>query len=75
MSDPITLVSVRAGELNRQTRGALRNGQALMNALHALAPQLYTEVSGTKADCFYQDELIPEFLEFLKGKSWLTPSI
>ena len=40
---------------------AQRKGQAWMNALHEVAPELYEQIVGTKADCFYDDLLIPAF--------------
>lgn len=42
-----------------------RKGQALMNALRHKAPELYDIISGTDADCFYKDEVIPYTLSEL----------
>jgi hypothetical protein len=36
----------------------LRKGQSLMNSLHKLCPDVYRKISGTKADCFYDDKNI-----------------
>lgn len=38
-----------------------RKGQALMNALYMCDEELYTAITGTDADCFYDDKRIPEF--------------
>lgn len=46
---------------NRQ----LRMGQAHMNALHQIRPELYEDITGTDADCFYNDEKIHNFMKFL----------
>lgn len=35
-----------------------RKGQAMMNALRRVAPELYDEVSGTSRDCFYRDDQV-----------------
>lgn len=43
----------------------LRLGQAYMNALHVIKPELYTEISQTDADCFYHDDNIINFIRFL----------
>lgn len=45
----------------------LRLGQSYMNALHIIKPKLYEEMSGTKYDCFYSDENIVNFLNYLDG--------
>lgn len=39
----------------------LRRGQAMMNALAKVRPELYEEVSDTEADCFYIDTRITDF--------------
>ena len=41
----------------------LRRGQSLMNALFELWPEKYKEITGTIADCFYNDEKIVHFWE------------
>lgn len=40
-----------------------RHGQAMMNALARVSMDLYSIISGTEADCFYQDSKIPAFKE------------
>lgn len=42
-----------------------RKGQALMNALGYVAPELYDMVTGTLADCFYRDDRIPAFRDMI----------
>jgi len=37
-----------------------RKGQALMNALRDVAPELYEIISGTDDDCFYDDGKIDQ---------------
>lgn len=39
-----------------------RPGQAMMNALADTDPGLYDEVTGSDADCFYDDSRIPAFV-------------
>lgn len=43
----------------------IRKGQALMNALVFVAPELDAYVSGSIADCFYQDGKISAFGEMV----------
>ena len=50
---------------NRYMSFGLREGQSYMNSLYDINPSLYEEVSGTDADCFYVDDNIPQFLNFL----------
>lgn len=38
-----------------------RKGQALMNALFKINQHLYNEITGTSADCFYNDANIRQF--------------
>lgn len=45
----------------------LRKGQNLMNALYELNPDLYKQITGTEADCFYQDKNIHKFWEVGRG--------
>ena len=52
-----------AGEFYRQSDQ--RKGQALMNALRYESPELYTIISGTPIDCFYDDRKVPAVLEEL----------
>lgn len=39
----------------------LREGQCLMNALFEVNRILYIQITGTEADCFYDDKKIPDF--------------
>jgi hypothetical protein len=44
----------------------LRMGQALMNALHAISPATYHDVTkAEEPDCFYLDHRIPAFWKFI----------
>lgn len=52
-----------AEETRRKTGKALRLGQSLMNALHGLNPGLYNKLTGTEADCFYDDRSTERFYE------------
>lgn len=45
----------------------MRKGQARMNALKRVDPELYEIISGTEFDCFYRDERIPAFDQELFG--------
>jgi hypothetical protein len=46
-----------------------RLGQAHMNVLRVQRPDLYDEVTGTSADCFYLDERVPAFLAWLADRA------
>lgn len=46
----------------------LQPGQAYMNALHDIKPELYEEIIGTAYDCFYDDKNILNFISYLKGE-------
>ena len=50
---------LRATWQNHEFMGQ-RKGQALMNALHSVAPELYDIISGTDDDCFYDDGKIDQ---------------
>lgn len=50
-------------EQMRQKYPHLREGQSLMNALHTIEEQLYTQLCLTEADCFYVDANIAKFWE------------
>lgn len=52
-----------AEDARRKTGSALRRGQSLMNALYDLNPGLYNEITGTEADCFYDDKNVGRFYE------------
>lgn len=41
----------------------LREGQALMNALHEVHLECYESIFTTDADCFFVDDKIPAFWE------------
>ena len=65
-SDETLMRSVvrRADHLRGKNHG-LRRGQALMNALYTLSPVTYNAISGTEADCFYDDNKIPKLFQQL----------
>ncbi len=42
-----------------------RKGQSMMNALRVVAPELYTDISGTSKDCFYRDDQVFAFRDYL----------
>jgi hypothetical protein len=44
-------------------RNDCRLGQSCMNALYEVDKDLYNEITGTEADCFYDDAKIPSFIE------------
>lgn len=61
------IVTLAAGDRYGSRYGRdLRKGQNLMNALYELNPDLYKQITGTEADCFYQDKNIPKFWEVVK---------
>lgn len=43
-----------------------RYGQALMNVLHGAAPDKYREIMNLELDCYYNDDIVPATLKFLK---------
>lgn len=45
---------------------SFRKGQALMNALYAVDPELYDRVTDTEADCFSDDRNINNFWARIK---------
>lgn len=47
---------------------SIRMGQSYMNALHKIKPKLYEEITATDNDCFYNDDLIINFMDFLNEK-------
>lgn len=49
----------------RQKYPHLRQGQALMNALHECSKETYDKISGTDADCFYIDAAIEKFYQHI----------
>lgn len=48
---------------HRDGQGAVRTGQAIMNALHEVSPSLASLVP-TEVDPFYDDSLIPAFWDW-----------
>lgn len=53
--------------LGNITSGKQRRGQAWMNALREVEPELYDDVTGTEADCFYDDRKLAVFKERVFG--------
>jgi hypothetical protein len=51
----------------KQSHPEFRLGQSLMNALREVNMELYQKITATDADCFYQDDKIPQFWEAIKG--------
>lgn len=47
----------------------LRVGQSYMNALHKIKPELYKQINGTDADCFYSDDKIINFINYINGNN------
>lgn len=47
----------------------LRAGQALMNMLFDVKPEMYKYITNTVHDCFYQDAKIDDCLKFIK-QNW-----
>ncbi|AEC53172.1 hypothetical protein SCRM01_226 [Synechococcus phage S-CRM01] len=47
----------------------LRYGQAMMNFLCLVCPELDAKITGTDVDPFYDDNRVPVFLEYL-GNHW-----
>ncbi len=45
-----------------------RKGQIYFNALNVSHPELAEEIRGSKFDPFYKDEIILDFIEFLKER-------
>lgn len=43
-----------------------RYGQALMNMLHTVWPEKYTEIINLELDCYHRDDKVPATLKFLK---------
>lgn len=57
-------------ELTRKTidnynTGHLRLGQSYMNALAEINMDFYNEVTATEYDCFYNDNKIVKFMDYL----------
>jgi len=47
----------------------LRHGQAIMNLLYLIRPDLHKKIMGTDFDCFYDDGTVQFTLEYLE-KHW-----
>lgn len=46
----------------------LRLGQSYMNALADINIDLYKQITATEYDCFYSDDKIVKFVEFLNNE-------
>lgn len=53
------------GKFLQKKHPELREGQSYMNALAEINPELYKKITGTEADCFYDDKKIPSFFDML----------
>jgi hypothetical protein len=62
----IDLIKISMDMVNT-SNGQLRYGQAHINALHQIRPELYEAITETESDCFYNDEKIPKFMKFLNN--------
>lgn len=49
--------------------GHLRMGQSYMNALADVRMDFYEEVTATEYDCFYVDDKIIKFVEYLNDEN------
>lgn len=54
-------MSIYEAFIKHLTGGEQRRGQAWMNALREIDPELFEKISGTEADCFYDDRKIEAF--------------
>lgn len=52
----------------RRNIGGMRKGQAYYNYLHDVNPALANEINGTDADPFYNDGLVPYFLQVVESR-------
>lgn len=69
----LTALLFKDSEALRRRYTNLRKGQALMNALYDRAPALHATITGTEADCFYVDDRIQAFYQFIsenEHKPW-----
>lgn len=55
--------------LENYNSGHLRLGQSYMNALADVRMDLYEEVTATEYDCFYNDDKIIKFVEYLNNEN------
>lgn len=53
------------GKFLKTQNPELREGQSYMNALAEINPELYKKITGTEADCFYDDSKIKNFFDKL----------
>jgi len=51
---------------NMYYKHSLRLGQSFMNALHEVKPELSNQITGTDNDCFYNDNKVVQFLQYLR---------
>lgn len=73
-SDMSRLTDTEWVELTKKTlenynSGHLRLGQSYMNALADVRMDLYEEVTATEYDCFYNDDKIIKFVEYLNNEN------
>lgn len=54
---------------DQRVKEGQRPGQALMNALYSLNVELYNEIVGTEADCFYRDSVTSVFYQRIAEKT------
>lgn len=52
-------------ELDLKIHPQLRKGQSLMNALGKINLDVYSGITGSEYDCFYDDKKIDNFKKFL----------
>lgn len=52
------------------SRPCKRLGQAAFNFLHDINPEVANSVRGTAVDCFYNDDLLPNFFEAIKPEEY-----
>ncbi len=45
-----------------------RYGQALMNVLHGVDPDKYSQIMDLELDCYYNEDMVPATLRFLKNE-------
>lgn len=52
---------IHASEKFRKSNPTMREGQAYMNVLFEMYPEIYKRITGTEYDCFYDDSRIFHF--------------
>jgi hypothetical protein len=55
--------------IDNYNTGHLRLGQSYMNALAEINMDFYKEVTATEYDCFYNDNKIVKFMDYLNDSS------